>query len=74
MTDEPTASFKNPREAARVLWQAMRDDREWFNEVSDDTRDLARQVLGYLVKNRNVAKPRQTGLAFGRRKNDPSTP
>lgn len=67
LTDEPAATFKNSREAARVLRRAMADDREWFGEVTDDTRDLARQVLSFLVKNRTVA-PRRTGLAFGRGK------
>lgn len=64
--DEPEASFKSSREAARVLRQAVADDRLWFGEVSDETRELARQVLPVLLKRIKGPAPRRTGLNFRR--------
>lgn len=69
MSEEPESSFKSSREAARVLRQAVADDRQWFGEVSDETRDLARQVLPVLLRKIRGPQPRRTGLSFGKRKN-----
>jgi hypothetical protein len=51
LTDEPGQTFKNSREALRVLRLSMRDDREWFGEVSEETLLLARQVVASLTIN-----------------------
>jgi hypothetical protein len=45
MTDEPCVTFKSNREALRVLREAVRDDREWFGEITDETRALVGVVL-----------------------------
>lgn len=63
--DEPDAPFKNSWEAARFL-AAVADDRLWFGEVSDETRELARQVLPMLLKRIKGKASRRTGLSFGR--------
>lgn len=67
--DEPESQFKSSREAARVLRQAVADDRLWFGEVSDETRELARQVLPVLLKKIKGPLPKRAGLSFGKRKN-----
>jgi len=51
MTDEPGQTFKSIREALRVLRLTIRDDRAWFDEVSDETLALARQVVSLLRNN-----------------------
>lgn len=44
MTDEPGQTFKSKREAFRVLRLAMRDDRAWFDGITEETETLARGV------------------------------
>lgn len=68
MPDEPETQFKNSWEAARVLRQAVADDRLWFGEVTDETRELARRVLPVLLKKIRGKQVRRTGLSFGKRR------
>jgi len=51
MTDEPGQTFKSVREALKVLRLTVRDDRAWFDEVSEETLALARQVVSLLRNN-----------------------
>lgn len=68
VSDEPALQFKNSREAARVLRLAVADDRLWFGEVTEETRELIKQVLPVLLKKIRGATQRRTGLSFGRRR------
>lgn len=51
-----------------MLRQAVADDRLWFGEVTEETRELARQVLPVLLKKIRGAARRRAGLSFGRRR------
>lgn len=50
LTDEPDLPFKSRREAFRTVRQAVRDDREWFEAVTDETEALARLVIRNYLK------------------------
>jgi hypothetical protein len=50
ITDEPGQSFRNAYEAMRVLGMAVRDDKAWFGEITEETRELIRVVLGQVAQ------------------------
>lgn len=66
MESEPLL-FRNSREAAHCLYQAVRDDRQWFGTVTEETETLARMVLReYLLRRRNKPAVRVTSqITFG---------
>lgn len=45
---DETEMNMQPAEALRILRQMVRDDFSWFDEVSDETIDFARQVVRLL--------------------------
>lgn len=59
--------FRDRREACRVLYQAVKDDRTWFGNVSEETEAIARLVWqDYLLKNKKKAPAAPgRGISFG---------
>jgi len=45
MIDEPGLTFKTKREAFKVLRLTIRDDREWFDGITEETKTLVHSVL-----------------------------
>lgn len=63
----PAESFRDRREAFHVLALHVRDDIEWFGEVTDETRALAKQVFKRYLRGK-VSRPqvRRRSVAFGK--------
>ncbi len=45
MSDEPDLPYRSTKQMLKVLRGMMRDDQDWFKEITDDTRTFARQVV-----------------------------
>lgn len=63
---EPELPFRNRREALHSLYRAVKDDREWFGAVTEETSELGRAIFRqYLVNNKRKAEPRRQSISFG---------
>lgn len=63
----PAESFRDRREALRVLRQTVRDEMEWFGEIQPETKALARQVFKrYLRGKATRPQVRRRSVAFGK--------